>query len=195
MARTAPQTKKPGAAPEPAGPPAWQRAVKPLIIGLVAIGGVAALVLLDPPLPGEVYPSMGNAHVEEGAPHEPYNSKPGSSGPHYDGLAGWVVHEQPVPNELFIHNLEDRGIVLAYNCPDGCADLAGGLADLWEELGGNLLVTPFEGEIASQDGTSYRAAAIAWGRIYYFDELNDETIGEIKAFYRAFEGINHHPGA
>jgi hypothetical protein len=55
-------------------------------------------------------------------------------------------------------------------------------------------VTPFEGEIADKSGTRYRAAAVAWTRVYYFDELNDETIGEIKAFIRAFEGIDHHAG-
>ncbi len=194
MARTGVTKKKPVPSTEVETDPAWKKAIKPLVIGALVVGGVVALVLLDPPLPGEEYPSQGNAHVVQGEAHEPYNSKPGSSGPHYDGLAGWVVHEQPVPNELFIHNLEDRGVVFVYNCPDGCPELSDGLADLWDELGGNLLVTPYEGEIAGQDGTRYRAAALAWGRIYFFDDLDESTIGEIKAFYRAFHGINHHPG-
>jgi Protein of unknown function (DUF3105) len=196
MARTgASSTNKTPTAVQPAASPAWRKALVPGLIGLAVVVGGTALVMLDPPLPGEEYLSMGNAHLATiDEPHDAYNSKPGSSGPHFGSLAGWEVHETPVPNELFIHNLEDRGVVLAYNCPDGCQDLADGLAELWAEQRGNVLVTPFEGEIAGQDGTTHRAAAVAWARVYYFDELNDETVGEIKAFIRAFEGIDHHPG-
>lgn len=195
MARTGTPTTKPRPVAEQPGPPGWRKALVPGLIGLAVVAGGTALVMLDPPLPGEEYVSMGNAHLSSiDEPHEAYNSKPGSSGPHFGSLAGWEVHETPVPNELFIHNLEDRGVVLAYNCPDGCSDLADGLAEIWAEERGNLLVTPFEGEIADKSGTGYRAAAVAWTRVYYFDELNDDTIGEIKAFIRAFEGIDHHAG-
>lgn len=135
---------------------------------------------------------MGNQHLAAiDEPHEPYNSKPGSSGPHFGSLAEWTVHETEVPNELWIHNLEDRGVVFVYNCAD-CPEVAEGLAALRDELGGNSLVTPYGGEIAGKDGTQYRGAAVAWTRIYFFNELTDDTIGEIKAFYRAFEGIDHH---
>ncbi len=192
MARTAP-TSKAAKPAEVEGPPAWRKALVPGLVGLAVVGGIAALIFLDPPLPGEEYPSLGNAHISAvDEPHAPYNSKPASSGPHVGGLAAWEVHEEAVPEELFLHNLEDRGVVLVYNCPDGCPELADGLADIWEELRGNLLVTPYEEEITSRDGTSYRAAAVAWTRVYYFDELDDDTIGEINAFYRAFEGIDHH---
>ena len=195
MARTGAPTTRTRSAVEETGPPAWRKALVPGLIGLAVVAGGTALVMLDPPLPGEEYVSMGNAHLASiDEPHEAYNSKPGSSGPHFGSLAGWEVHETPVPEELFIHNLEDRGVVLAYNCPDGCPDLADGLAEIYAEERGNILVTPFEGEIADKAGTKYRAAAVAWARVYHFDELNDETIGEIKAFILAFEGIDHHVG-
>ncbi len=169
-----------------------RKALIPILIGVAVVAGISALVLLDPPLPGEEYPSMGNRHLaavdEE---HEAYNSKPGSSGPHFGGLADWAVHETEVPNELWIHNLEDRGVVFVYNCTD-CPELAQGLGELRDELQGNSLVTPYSGEIASLDGTQYRAAAVAWTRIYFFNELTNDSLGEIKAFYRAYEGLDHH---
>lgn len=197
MARTGAQNKiKQTQTPDRVdGPPAWRKALVPGLIGLAVVGGVAALVLLDPPLPGEEYPSQGNGHIESlTTPHAEYNSKPGSSGPHLGGLSEWGVHSDPVPNELFIHNLEDKGVVLAYRCPEGCEDLANGLEAIWEDVKGSVLVTPFEGEIAGRDGTVYRAAAVAWGRVYYFNELDGKSKGDVLAFIRAYEGIDHHPG-
>ena len=36
--------------------------------------------------------------------------------------ASWDIKPEPLPPELFIHNMEHGGIILHYNCPDGCPD-------------------------------------------------------------------------
>src|ERR1051325_8364388 len=76
-------------------------------------------------LPGTQKPDQGNLHIaaettpptraEPPAP-EPYNSDPPTSGPHLPYVAPWGVHTRPIPLELQVHNLEDGGVVVQYNC-------------------------------------------------------------------------------
>lgn len=163
------------------------------VLGIVvALGAVAAFIMLQPPPPGTAIASLGNQHIATLAePHAPYNSRPPSSGPHLGNLAAWGTDaEEPLPPELFIHNLEDGGIVLAYDCPAGCDDIVAGFRDI---LGGGerVIMTPYEG-IADQAGTPMRAAAVAWNRVYWFDEWNDDIRNEVEAFIRIYEGLDHH---
>jgi len=92
-----------------------------------------------------------------------YDQNPPSSGPH------WPVWQEPwgpypagLPRERWVHNLEHGGVVLAYNCPDGCDDVIAALTSLWQSTPPDqfneqrLLVLP--------DGAMpHRVAAIAWG--------------------------------
>src|ERR1051325_9368984 len=68
-------------------------------------------------LPGTKMPDQGNLHLaSETTAHEPYNSDPPTSGPHLPYVAPWGVHTRPIPLELQVHNLEDGGVVVQYNC-------------------------------------------------------------------------------
>ena len=166
------------------------------ILGISVVAALVALVLLDPPPPGVEFPSQGNVHLAAiDEPHPPYNSSPPSSGWHMGFLAEWGVSEEPLPPELYIHNLEDRGIVIAYNCPDGCDELQADLTEFVETEGGLLLLTPYEDSIVDPDGQEYRAAAVAWKRVYYFDEFDEATRGEVETFVSLYEGIDHHAGS
>lgn len=194
MARPTSRTRerRSDAQPEPqAGPfDALRSHWKGILATLVVVGGLVALVVFDPPPPGVEFPSLGNEHIASvSEPHIPYNSSPPSSGPHVGTLFPWgEVSTEPVPPELFAHNLEDGGIVLTYDCPDGCPDFVDGLGQLAE---GRVIVTPYRG-IADPDGTPHRGAAVAWTRVFYFDELTDATVSEIETFISLYEGIDHH---
>lgn len=166
------------------------------IVGLVVIGALAALVLLDPPPPGVEFPSQGNIHLAAlDETHPPYNSSPPSSGWHMGFLAEWGVSEEPLPPELYIHNLEDRGIVIAYSCPDACDELVTDLTDFVESEGGLMVLTPYEDAIVDPDGQEYRAAAVAWKRVFYFDEFDDAARGEVETFVSLYQGVDHHAGS
>ena len=46
------------------------------------------------------------------------------------------------------------------------------------------------------DGVEHAAAAVAWGRVYYFDDVSDAgTEKALRDFINSFEGINNHVGA
>jgi hypothetical protein len=64
----------------------------------------------------------GHNHVSIGTPVQ-YDTNPPCAGDHWPVWAVWGTHMDPVPAEYFVHNLEHGGIVLLYNCPQGCPDL------------------------------------------------------------------------
>ncbi len=107
------------------------------ILALVAVGGVSGLFLIAlfipqsfggggggsiPDGPGVRQEDQGRDHIPEGGSHAPYNSSPPTSGWHFDRWASWGIKDEPLPPELFIHNMEHGGVILHYNCPDGCPD-------------------------------------------------------------------------
>jgi hypothetical protein len=163
-------------------------------VGAAVVAAIAVLVITSPPPPGIEFASQGNTHLaaleEE---HPAYNSAPPSSGWHFGGLADWMDHEEAVPPELFVHNLEDAGVVLTYDCPDGCDDLVQGLRDtVADNAGRRLLITPFDGIVNPVDGKAYKGAAVAWTRVLYFDQLDEAGLKELQTFISSYEGIDHH---
>lgn len=70
---------------------------------------------LSKALMGEKIADMGAVHVARGKPHEPYNSNPPTSGPHFgDGTAGPGIKNEPIPDELILHSMEHGAAVVWY---------------------------------------------------------------------------------
>lgn len=148
--------------------------------------------------PGTAVPSLGNMHVQSlDTPHFPYSSNPPTSGPHLPFLAPWGIHRSTIPKELQVHNLEDGGVVIQYNCKH-CKDLVSKLEQLVQSYldkaeadkkkqgfsrHKHLVLAPYPG----MDTT---IALTAWGRIDKFDAYDEERI---KNFVEAYIGIDHHP--
>jgi hypothetical protein len=163
---------------------------------IVVVAAAILLVVLQPPAPGLAFPDLGNLHLNSlDEPHVVYNSRPPSSGPHMGNLANWGESDLQIPPELYVHNLEDGGVVLTYGCGGGCPELVDGLRQtLLDFAGRNLLLMPYQ-DIVDPDGVTHRAAAVAWGRVLYFDDLSDASGEQLDKFIRTFEGIDHHVGA
>ena len=163
---------------------------------VLVVGAAIVLVAIQPPAPGLAFTDLGNEHLQTiDQPHIVYNSRPPSSGPHLGSLANWGESDLQIPPELYVHNLEDGGVVLAYSCASNCPDLVDGLRQTVEDFPGrNLLLMPYQ-DIVDPDGVAFRAAAVAWGRVLYFDDLSDESGEQLDKFIRTFEGLDHHVGA
>lgn len=136
--------------------------------------------------PGQIVPDMGNQHIQMGEEHEPYNSNPPTSGPHYRFSAGWGVHNTSIPKELQVHNLEDGGVIVQYNCrglaTEKCDDLVQNLTRVVE--GYNRVI------LAPYPDMDTIIALTAWGRIDKFNEFDEYRI---RRFIEAYMGIDHHP--
>jgi hypothetical protein len=126
---------------------------------------------------------MGNLHIDEGTQSPvAYNSTPPTSGPHYGSLASWGTHTDPLPDELVVHNLEDGGVGIWYNCADGCPELVSQLESVADRYGEGVLLAPYP-------GMDTQIALTAWNRIDRFEEFDEQRLVR---FIDANLGIDHH---
>ena len=150
----------------------------------------------------QVFATQGNAHIADGSRSPTvYNSTPPTSGPHYAGLAPRGSYTRPFPYEQVLHNLEDGGVVVYYQCADGCPDLVAQLDSVVQPyLSQNKHVVLVPNDPAwTNDGTATwhidmgsRIALTAWQRLDRFDDFDAERI---RQFIDAFEGIDNHAGS
>ena len=152
------------------------------------------------PVAGEsTFASQGNIHIEFGSPSPiTYNSTPPTSGPHYGNLVGWGVYDEPQRYEHLIHNLEDGGVVLYYQCPEGCPEVVKELTDLVQPYlaqGKHVVLVPnnpawsINGSQPLHQDMEARIALTAWQRILKLDEVDS---GAVRTFIERYEGIDHH---
>jgi hypothetical protein len=132
-------------------------------------------------LPGASMPDQGNLHIPAAdSPHEPYNSDPPTSGPHLPYIAPWGVHTRPIPPPLQVHNLEDGGVLVQYNCE--CPELVEKLRAIVRRYDRQVILAPYP-------PMKNRIALTAWTRIDAFDEFDEKRIVR---FIEAYRGIDHH---
>jgi hypothetical protein len=157
--------------------------------GLLAGGAAVVLVAAAgyfayqtyPGEPGIKMPDQGNLHIAtETTPHEPYNSDPPTSGPHLPYIAPWGIHTRPIPKELQVHNLEDRGVLVQYTCE--CPELVAKLQAIVDRYDKYVILAPYP-------GMKTKIALTAWTRIDQFDEFDAKRI---RRFIDAYRGIDHH---
>lgn len=131
--------------------------------------------------PGVQLPDLGNRHIRPGSVlDETYNSDPPTSGPHLPDIAPWGVHTRPIQAELQVHNLEDGGVVVQYNCD--CPDLVAKLKAIVTRYDKQVILAPYP-------TMKSRIALTAWTRLDAFDEFNEKRIVR---FISAYRGIDHH---
>jgi len=137
--------------------------------------------------PGEFVKSLGNRHISESEVGLiTYNSDPPTSGPHLPMIANWGIHQQPITKELQVHNLEDGGVIVQYNCPatnPECNPLIEKLAGIVRRYNRNVILAPYP-------GMKEKIALTAWTRI---DKFNDFDENRIVRFIEAYIHIDHHP--
>lgn len=152
------------------------------ILTALVIGGLVYRGLTKE-YPGQAVPTLGNEHVSSvETPHQPYNTRPPTSGPHLPSLASWGIHAQPIPDELQVHNLEDGGVLVQYNCRD-CHDLIATLEAIVSRYPDRVILAPYP-------KMDVRIALTAWGRIDAFPDVDEQRIVR---FIEAYRGIDHHP--
>ncbi len=151
---------------------------------ILAVAGVVGYLAYraKADMPGVPAPDQGNLHIPTAdAPHEPYNTDPPTSGPHLPYIAPWGIHTRPIPRELQVHNLEDGGVVVQYNCE--CPDLVAKLTEIVNKSPQQVVLAPYP-------TMPHRIALTAWTRIDAFDDFD---AGRIRRFIEQYRGIDHHP--
>lgn len=159
-----------------------QRDMLPIVVVGAAVLIFGLLVFQAArPRPGMAMPDLGNLHIiyPETAV---YNSTPPTSGPHYESLARWGIHTEPIVDELQVHNLEDGGVMVQYNCPEGCPELVSQLEDVVRRYPQYVILAPYP-------DMESRIALTAWQHIDRLEAFNERRIVR---FIEAYRGIDHH---
>ncbi len=178
---------------------------------LLLMGGGAFFVLLiafviflnirsQQPVAGEeVVSSQGNFHIDKGSPSPiEYNTTPPTSGPHYGDLAAWNIYNEPERYEQLIHNMEDGGVIVYYQCPDGCPEIVDKLStivDPYIRAGRRVLMVPndpkwtINNSPPLQKDMGAKIALTAWTRILKMNEVDES---KIRTFIEKYEGVDHH---
>ena len=150
---------------------------------VIAVGvGIGLAIARGSDRPGEFVEGLGNVHIEPPTIFEDYNSTPPTSGPHYGNLTEWGVHSEQIPNELQVHNLEDGGVGIQFDCPEGCPELVAQLEGVLSRFTDRVFIGPY----ADMNST---IVLTAWSRIDEFDEFDEQRIIR---FVNAYRNIDHH---
>ena len=150
-----------------------------VVVAAAVIGYFAYRATAD--LPGAKMADQGNLHLRTATDsHEPYNSDPPTSGPHLPYIAPWGIHTRPIPNELQVHNLEDGGVMVQYNCE--CPELVEKLRNIVRKYDKQVILAPYP-------TMKSRIALTAWTRLEKFDEFDEKRIVR---FIDSYRGIDHH---
>jgi len=150
-----------------------------LVVGAVVVGYFAYRAVAN--LPGQQFADLGNLHIQTAdSPHTPYNSDPPTSGPHLPYIAPWGVHTRPIQPELQVHNLEDGGVLVQYNCE--CPELVAKLSAIVRRYDKSVILAPYP-------PMKSRIALTAWTRL---ETLEDVDESRVVRFIEAYRGIDHH---
>lgn len=135
------------------------------------------------PILGVSYPEQSVNHIQEGQPHEPYNSDPPSSGPHYAGASApisWGVYTQEVPAEVFLHNEEHGGVIITYK-PDLPADQIKKLQRLFAPPYSRPNFKPTKAILTPRAANKSPIGMASWKYTLNLDKFDEEKIVN---FYR-----------
>ena len=143
-------------------------AVCAVVVVAAVVGYFAYRAVAD--LPGVSMPDQGNAHIQNATdPHVAYNSTPPTSGPHLPYLAPWGVHTEPIVKELQVHNLEDGGVNVQYNCPTAAPSW-------WTSSRRSCSAIPTAWCSRRFPAMKTRIALTAWTRLDAFDDFDEARI-------------------
>ena len=112
-----------------------------------------------------------------------YADRPPAGGPHNYCWTDWTVHDEVVLDDNWVHNLEHGGVVLLYNCPDGCPEDVAAMATLATSLGDYVVMT----EDPEMDS---RFAMTAW-----FYRLKTDCFDEARAAQFYADHVSQGPEA
>lgn len=174
--------------------------------GLLAAGALAVIAVCafliwqelqpTPPRPGSSVPIQTARHIDPGETHEPYNSDPPTSGPHYAQPAGAGFYPEAPPDEQLVHNLEHGYVILWYSCSSlsdaGCEKLQADLQEVMARAGNSSRTGTPKLIAVPRPSLTARIALTSWG---YLESLDSFDAEQILTFIRASRDHAPEPSA
>jgi hypothetical protein len=128
----------------------------------------------------EEFESEGRDHLQtEGQPHDPYETDPPTSGPHYEIPADLGFYSEPLAPEQLVHNMEHGQIILWYR-PDLPSDEVDQIEELVNREANSTVAVPYE-NLSSDEGIVFTA----WTASQRCEQVSEEALN---IFRRRFQG-------
>jgi hypothetical protein len=137
----------------------------------------------------EEFEAQEGEHIREGSAHEPYNSEPPTSGPHFEIPADPAFYSSPVEPERVVHNLEHGQIVIYYS-PDLDDQQKDWVEEMVNDEPAATVATPYDG---LPDGAAL--AVTAWlagegeesagtGIVQTCEQVSQAAVNEFRGEYQ-----------
>lgn len=158
------------------------------LLVVVVIGFVGFTVAKPKPKQSEAlvgvvsHVNQGQEHITQGQKHKPYNSDLPSSGPHYNdnnAPTPWGVYTQEVPSEVFVHNEEHGGVIIAYK-PDLPKDQIAKLQHLFAPPYSDKNFAPIKAILMPRAENKQPIQMASWTRTFSLDSYDQ---AKIEKFY------------
>jgi hypothetical protein len=168
-----------------------------ILVLVIGVGGYVFVSQSSKPkeaIIGTEHADQGAKHIAQGQSHEPYNSSPASSGPHYADASAptpWGVYTQQVPEEVFLHNEEHGGVVIAYK-PDLPKEQLEKLQKLFAPPYSNKDFSPSKAIVTPRSKNTKAIELASWRWTLSLDQYDEATIMK---FYLQHVGKSPEPGA
>jgi hypothetical protein len=148
------------------------------------------------PRPGVSVPQMGREHIQVGDPHEPYNTDPPTSGPHYAQPVSAGFYDVATPDENLVHNLEHGYVVISYNCAGmdaaACDAFKAQIRGVMDRAGTVDLLGATKVIAVPRSTLPGPIAATSWGRLYQPEAFD---AAELLTFIKEFRKKAPEPDA
>ena len=128
----------------------------------------------------ETFEEQGAEHIEVGSAHEPYNSSPPTSGPHYEIPADTSFFAEQIPTEQLIHNLEHGQIVIWYQ-PDAPAETIEQLEAIVDQEPQATAAAPY-----TDIEAPHQFVMTGWGALQRCEQVSQEVVDD---FRREYQGM------
>lgn len=126
----------------------------------------------------ETFEKQEADHIDVGAAHEPYNSSPPTSGPHYEVPADSTFFTEPQQPEQLLHNLEHGQIVIWYD-PDAPPETQQQIENLVRQEPLATVALPY-----TDIETPYRLALTAWGASQLCEQVSQQVVNNFRREYQ-----------
>ena len=155
------------------------------LLYLVPVVVIVGLIIwsVSQPSSGDRVVSQGNQHIKTiDQEHIEYSTTPPTSGPHVGNIARWGIHDEQIPDEQQVHNLEDGGVIVHYDPMQIEAEKINDLRSIVSGYSDRVILEPYA-DLQS------KIVVTAWSRIDYLDEVDGDRI---KTFINKYKGLDHH---
>ena len=168
-----------------------------IIAGLAFVGILVYLAWKQAqPIPrtGESIAIQGRSHIQVGEVHDPYNSDPPTSGPHYETPAEAGFYEAAPLDEQLVHSMEHGYVIIWYNCSslsaDACSNLKNDVRDTMGQVENSSITHTSKLIAVPRPTMDHLLALTSWGRLDKFDSFDRQRLLN---FIRVFRDVAPEP--